>query len=139
VLPSVHRMRRSPDFAAAVRRGRRAGRALLVVHLRLTGTHDLPLVGFVVSRGVGGSVVRNRVERRLRHLVAGRLAALPPGSHLVVRASPAAATATSPQLGADLDSALRSALRPRGERPAPPASQASVVPGASPAPSLGAR
>ena len=128
-------MRRSPDFAAAVRRGRRAGRALLVVHLRLTGTDDPPLVGFVVSRGVGGSVVRNRVERRLRHLAASRLAALPPGAHLVVRASPAAAAATSPQLGADLDSALRSALRARGERSAP----AVAPPPVAPASPLGAR
>ena len=87
-----------------------------MVHLRLTGTDDPPLVGFVVSRAVGGSVVRNRVERRLRHLVAARLDALPSGAHLVVRASPAAATATSPELRSDLDSALRAAARPRTER-----------------------
>jgi len=87
-----------------------------VVHLRLTGTDDPSLVGFVVSRSVGGSVVRNRVERRLRHLVAARVDALPRGAHLVVRASPAAATATSQELGSDLDSALRAAVRLRPER-----------------------
>jgi ribonuclease P protein component len=114
-------MRRSPDFAAAVRRGRRAGRSRLVVHLLSTGTDSLPLVGFVVSRAVGGSVVRNRVERRLRHLVADRLDRLPDGSHLVVRAAPPASASTSEQLGEDLDAALRSALAPRAPRRPRPA------------------
>jgi ribonuclease P protein component len=60
---------------------------------------------------VGGSVVRHAVARRLRHLVRDRLETLPPGSALVVRALPAAAHATSPALGRDLDAALKRALR----------------------------
>ena len=62
--------------------------------------------GFVVSSAVGGSVVRHAVTRRLRPLVAARLARLPEGSRLVVRALPAAARADSATLAADLDSAL---------------------------------
>src|SRR5690606_40339903 len=50
---------------------------------------------------------RRRVLRRLRHLVAERLGTLPEGSALVVRALPAAATASSEELGANLDAALR--------------------------------
>lgn len=69
------------------------------------------LVGFVVSKAVGGSVVRNRVERRLRHLVRDHLGALPPGSRVVVRANPAAATATHDQLDRDLAGALERASR----------------------------
>jgi ribonuclease P protein component len=68
----------------------------------------------VVSRAVGGSVVRHRVSRRLRHLLAPRLAELPAGSMLVVRALPPAAAATSAELGEDLDAGLRSALRKTG-------------------------
>lgn len=34
MLPSENRLRRRQDFAIAVKRGRRAGRPLLVVHLR---------------------------------------------------------------------------------------------------------
>jgi ribonuclease P protein component len=71
--------------------------------------------GFVVSKAVGGAVVRNRVRRRLRHLVRPRLAALPPGTRLVVRALPAAASASYDTLGADLDAAL-AAARLRGGR-----------------------
>ena len=75
-------------------------------------------VGFVVSRAVGGAVVRNRVRRRLRHLVRDRLGYLPQHSLVVVRALPAAAEASFTTLGADLDVALDrvAAPRPRGSR-----------------------
>ena len=51
-------------------------------------------------------MVRNTVTRRLRALVRNRLAGLPHGTVLVVRALPLAASATSAQLGADLDACL---------------------------------
>ena len=66
-----------------------------------------PRVGFVVSRAVGPAVIRNLVKRRLRHLSRERLALLPPGSMLVVRALPAAANASYDELGAELDRCLR--------------------------------
>jgi ribonuclease P protein component len=62
--------------------------------------------GFVVGRVVGGSVVRHRTIRRLRHLIRDRLGRLPEGSLLVVRALPPAATADSAALGRDLDAGL---------------------------------
>jgi ribonuclease P protein component len=106
-------MRSGSDFTAAVRRGRRVGRKTLVVHLN---SHpeavpvDAPArVGFVVSKAVGNAVVRNRVKRQLRHLTRARLAEVPAGSLLVVRANPAAAGSSS--LASDLDGALASALR----------------------------
>jgi ribonuclease P protein component len=109
VLPRPARLTRSADFAEVVRRGRRAGRPLLAVHLAVPGPDAAPVpprAGLVVSRAVGGSVVRSRTSRRLRHLLRDRLAALPPGSRLVVRAAPGAGTASSADLGADLDAAL---------------------------------
>ena len=120
MLPSTARLRRSRDFSETVRRGARAGRPLLVVHLD-TGSDAAsapasrpgsdPRAGFVVSKAVGGSVVRHAVTRRLRHVVGPRLAHLPTGSRLVVRALPASATASSEALAADLDVALERALR----------------------------
>jgi ribonuclease P protein component len=106
-------MRRSTDFASVVRRGARARGSAVVVHQRLGIGADAALVGFVVNKGVGGSVVRHRVTRRLRAQLAQRLAGLPDGSGTVVRALPAAADATSAQLGAALDHAL-ARLRTRG-------------------------
>lgn len=90
MLPTENRLRRRQDFATAVRRGRRAGRPLLVVHLRndgdladITDPHTAgecspARAGFVVSKAVGNAVVRNLVKRRLRHLVLERLSLLPP-------------------------------------------------------------
>jgi ribonuclease P protein component len=92
----------------------------MVVHLHVpdaaVAAAPAPRAGFVVSRAVGGSVVRHRVARRLRHLVSERLATLPPGSRLVVRALPPAADAPSSVLAADLDSGLRAVLRRAGAR-----------------------
>jgi ribonuclease P protein component len=73
-----------------------------------TRNRQLPTrVGFVVSKAVGNSVVRHRVSRRLRHLMRDRLGTLPAGCSLVVRALPAAAAASSAELGVDIDAALR--------------------------------
>ena len=55
---------------------------------------------------MGIAVVRNRVKRRLRHLMHERLAGLPAGSLVVVRALPPAATASYAALAADLDACL---------------------------------
>jgi ribonuclease P protein component len=109
VLPAAHRLRSSREFTSVVRGGRRAGRPLLTVHLDTDGTGRT--AGLVVSKAVGGSVVRHRVSRRLRHLLASRLAELPEGTRLVVRAAPAAGSASSAELGADLDRALARVVR----------------------------
>ncbi|MEU4681707.1 ribonuclease P protein component [Streptomyces xinghaiensis] len=118
MLPTENRLRRREDFAIAVRRGRRAGRPLLVVHLRNGSTdphapgEKVPpaRAGFVVSKAVGGAVTRNLVKRRLRHLIRERLSALPAGSLVVVRALPGAGTAGHHELTRDLDAALRRLL-----------------------------
>jgi ribonuclease P protein component len=103
-------MRTSAEFSETIRRGARAGRTTLVVHCR-TGDEPGRHVGFVVSRAVGGAVVRNRVRRRLRGLVMEALETVPDGGRVVVRANPAAAAATFDQLRDDLGSALRTAVR----------------------------
>ena len=107
-------MRTGSDFTAAVRGGRRAGRRTLVVHLSRVRSSGPTRVGFVVSKAVGNSVVRNRVKRQLRHLARERVSAFPVGSLVVVRANPASAGATS--LAPDLDSAIAGLLRPDGRQ-----------------------
>jgi ribonuclease P protein component len=72
-------------------------------------------------------VVRHRVVRRLRALVAARLPDLPDGARLVVRALPPAADASSSVLALDLDAALRRAASRRGTGPAAPEVGAGVV------------
>jgi ribonuclease P protein component len=99
-------MRRSIDFAAVVRSGSRARRGNVVVHQRAKLTAGPALIGLVVGRSVGGSVVRHRVSRRLRAQLAQRVDALPAGSGVVVRALPSSASVDSAELGRNLDAAL---------------------------------
>lgn len=116
MLPPEHRLRRSADFTEVVRRGRRASRPTLTVHLLAgpsAGSADPSRAGLVVSKAVGNAVARHRTSRRLRHLLREHVSTtLPAGSRLVVRAAPRAGTADSVALGADLAQALQSALRP---------------------------
>jgi ribonuclease P protein component len=102
-------MTRSADFSAVVRSGSRARRGSLVVH-ELTNLDPMgsaePLIGLIVGRSVGGSVVRHRVSRRLRAQLAERIDQIAAGAGVVVRALPESAGATSAQLGQDLDRAF---------------------------------
>jgi ribonuclease P protein component len=82
----------------------------MIAYLRVDDGVVPPRVGFVVSRAVGGAVVRNAVTRRLRALGRDRLPALPEGSLLVLRALPPSATASYAELGEDLDGCLERLL-----------------------------
>jgi ribonuclease P protein component len=128
VLAAAQRLRRREDFAATIRNGRRAGRGALVVHYLQPDpdpqqldepTEPVPAdqasarAGFVVSKAVGNAVVRNSVKRRLRHLVRSRIADLPAGAVVVVRALPEAAKVRYQILENDFDSALEAVRRPK--------------------------
>lgn len=112
MLPARHRLKDSADFAQAVR-GVRAGSRLIVVHANQTdaraGQHP-PRVGFVVSKAVGNAVVRARTKRVLRALMSARVAQIPDGVDVVVRAGPPAAGRTSAELATDLDRLLPKVL-----------------------------
>ncbi|KOX08858.1 ribonuclease P protein component [Nocardiopsis sp. NRRL B-16309] len=120
MLSSRNRMRRGSEFSTVMRSGRRASRdAIGLVYLAPRPDAvdaDPPRVGFVVGKSVGVAVVRNRVQRRLRHVMRARVGALPDGSLLVVRAKPSAATARQSELAAQIDGALAAATRPRRGR-----------------------
>jgi ribonuclease P protein component len=114
MLDADHRLSDPDSFRAASRRGQRAGSRTIVTHLlsptgqQVVGVSTAPArVGFVVSKAVGVAVVRNRVKRRLRHAVRERVTSLPAGAVLVVRALPAAATASYAELAAELDRCLQ--------------------------------
>jgi len=122
VLPAAVRMRASAEFSHTVAHGARCAVGPIVVHLHLpsaepTAEPTSSHVGLVVSRAVGNAVVRHRVSRRLRHVLADRIAALPPGSRLVVRALPTAAGADSATLDAALDSAVTRVMNRRSTKP----------------------
>ena len=90
----------------------RAGSRLLVVHANQTDSQAVrpPRVGLVVSKGVGGAVVRNRVKRRLRAQTQSLIPAVPIGVDLVVRAQQPSAAASSAALGHELERLLGQVL-----------------------------
>lgn len=121
MLPPGNRLRKPADFAVAIRHGHRAAAGRLVVHLHSPAqpTTKSPRVGLVVPKAVGNAVARNRVKRRLRHLLRDRLTALSDGELLVVRAGRSITELTSEQLATQLDEALRRArlkMRPKTDR-----------------------
>ena len=128
MLPPERRVHRSAEFSQIVRRGVRAGRPLLAVHLLLPVAQD-PVserpsaAGLVVGKAVGCAVIRHRTSRRLRHLLLAPLDDLPPGTRLVVRAQGGAGAASTAALRLDLEAALAAALtkaaRALRQQPAP--------------------
>ena len=109
-----------------MRGGRRCGRHDVVVHInappRFVGSGALsddspvlglvpdpagPRFGLIVSTAVGNAVIRHRVARRLRHVAGGLAGDIDPAADIVLRALPGAATATSSDLQAQIESALK--------------------------------
>ena len=96
MLPAAARLRRSADFTATRARApaRPRGDGMVVLHAAPGDPTDerraAARVGFVVSRAVGPAVIRNRVRRRLRHLVRTGWTGCPTAPGVVVRALPRA-------------------------------------------------
>lgn len=63
-----HRLSRSRDFDAVYRHGRSVSTRYLVLYWFERGEEDTdsPRLGIAVPKKLGGSVVRNRMKRRLR-------------------------------------------------------------------------
>ena len=137
MLPQSRRIRRADEFRSVVRSGRRAASRSVVVHVgplaARAGEHGAAdrvahgrsaqppaRAGFIVGRSVARSaVVRNRVARRLRAVMAPRLDTLPDGIGVVVRALPPAAGASTRELDRDVALALRRCAPGLGQRPDP--------------------
>ena len=72
-------------------------------------TSDLPRstrFGFIVSKQVGTAVVRNTIRRRLKAVCLEALPHVQPGTEVVIRALPSAATAGFADLRAEVSRCL---------------------------------
>lgn len=119
MLPTQHKLTSSEEFKKTIRKGKRAGRNTVVVHLR-TGASDFtepevtfggPRCGLVVSKAVGNAVTRHAVSRRLRHILMGVIADIPADCRIVIRALPAAAHASFEELDHDVRSGIEKARK----------------------------
>jgi ribonuclease P protein component len=88
VLPKNARLTISADFARATKSGTRVTTENFVGYLYISPVtnNDHPKCGLIVNKGVGGSVTRHALARKVRHAVAPQIAKLPSGSLLVIRA-----------------------------------------------------
>jgi ribonuclease P protein component len=77
-----------------------------VIHVTNDASANPARAGFIVGKAVGPAVRRNRLRRRLQHLIAPRLALLSPGTVVIVRATPAAAAHSGRELAATFEALL---------------------------------
>jgi ribonuclease P protein component len=85
MLPAKHRLRRRSDVANVLSNGRKTPAGAVVIH-SLPINNPPSEFAFVVSKKVGNSVVRHRVTRVLRHIVAEHASKFNPPQQVVVRA-----------------------------------------------------
>ena len=88
MLPKNARLTISADFARATKSGTRVTTENFVGYLYISPVtnSDHPKCGLIVNKGVGGSVTRHALARKVRHAVAPQIVKLPSGSLLVIRA-----------------------------------------------------
>ena len=91
MLPKKARLTSSEDFAKATKSGLRLTSTNLVGYLYISpaanaANSELPAkCGLIINKSVGGSVMRHRIARQLRHDLAPTLQTLPTNSLFVVR------------------------------------------------------
>jgi ribonuclease P protein component len=122
MLPAAARVHAASEHREIARRGvrGRSGPVSLRVLAGQPGQQGQARAAVVVPKAVGGAVTRNLVKRRIRHLLAPKLATLPAGTTVVVRADGPGAVASSDELAVYLsrafDGAASRGSQPRGDR-----------------------
>ena len=111
MLAGPNRLTRGAEYKAVVRRGRRCANVHTVTYVLTApaGAADggrRTRFGFIVSKQVGSAVVRNTVRRRLKGLCLEALPSVRPGTEIVIRALPSAATARFTDLRAEVTRCL---------------------------------
>ena len=91
MLPKKARLTTSEDFAKATKSGLRLTSENLVGYLYISpvtnnvDTEQPTKCGLIINKSVGGSVMRHRIARQLRHDLAPKLDTYPTNSLFVVR------------------------------------------------------
>ena len=86
MLPQKYRLTSPTDFSRATKSGVRVGSGNFFLYL-YQGSENFPArAGLIISKVVGGSVIRHKVARRLRHEISRHIPTLAPGTLIVIRA-----------------------------------------------------
>lgn len=111
MLAKANRVIRPEDFRTAVRKGRRVSTPHTTIHVLETSDARPSRFGFIVTKAVGGAVVRNTVRRRLRAVCRQLEPGVPSGTDVVIRALPASVDASWATLHSEIVDGLGSAVR----------------------------
>ena len=98
MLPKKARLTTSEDFAKATKSGLRLTTQNLVGYLYIqpaSNTQNSAKCGLIINKSVGGSVMRHRIARQLRHDLAPIVDTFPINSLFVVRVLKNAPTYTN--------------------------------------------
>ena len=93
MLPRAQRIVTASDIRHIIRRGKKTAHPLVVCY---SVSSQKARATVVVSKEVGNAPTRNRVRRRIRHILAAELPAL--SLNVVIRALPPSASASWPDL-----------------------------------------
>jgi len=113
MLAKANRVVTGADFRGVVRTGRRATTPIAVVYSTRTSEQSPTRFGFIVAKSVGGSVVRNRMRRRLRAIGRELLENRATGHDIVVRPLPASAEASWVTLHSEITDAVTRSVERR--------------------------
>jgi ribonuclease P protein component len=95
----IWRIRERSGFTRLAVEGQRTRAGVLWCTFVLDPINTPPQVAFALGRALGPAVVRNRIRRRLRHLLA---AAPPPAGMFLIGAQPIAGSRSASELAFDL-------------------------------------
>jgi len=95
VLTKNARLTESADFARATKSGLRFSTPNFVGYFYPTNLDQPARVGLIISKNIGGSVIRHRIARKVRHILQEHYQELPTGSLVVIRALNSARDADS--------------------------------------------
>jgi ribonuclease P protein component len=93
VLPRAQRIVTPSEIRQLIRRGKKTAHPLVICYSLAS---QKPRAAVVVSKDVGNAPTRNRVRRRIRHILAAELSAR--SLDVVVRALPPSGSASWPEL-----------------------------------------
>jgi ribonuclease P protein component len=102
-FPKEARLRRRSDFQRVYDQGFRVSGPFFTGICFRTEGQARGRVGFAVPKAVGGSVIRNRVKRRLREAVRPSLGQLGPQWNVVIQARLAVVKAPFPSLKREVE------------------------------------
>jgi ribonuclease P protein component len=106
LLAHANRITQADDYRGVVRKGRRFVSKHAVVYIRPSEGTSVRF-GFIVAKTVGIAVRRNLVRRRLKAVCHELLSRTNPGTDVVIRALPGAATQPFGVLCEEITTSLR--------------------------------